>query len=200
MALYAGHFDFTRPLIQTIDALFSAEECARIIESVRGDEWLEATINSHRGRVVDRSIRDASTAVVRDDSLAETLFSRVRASVPPSMIVEDFETGARVTMEPEGVFVPLRVYRYTAGQRFGLHHDQSYLREDGARSLLTLLVYLNDDFTGGETDFPEQRRCVTPQTGSALWFQHMLLHAGRAVNDGVKYVLRSDVLYRTTAR
>ena len=57
------------------------------------------------------------------------------------------------------------------------------------------MVYLNDDFAGGETEFVDLRRTIVPRTGSALLFQHMLLHAGETVTSGVKYVLRSDVLY-----
>jgi hypothetical protein len=65
-----------------------------------------------------------------------------------------------------------------------------------ARSLLTLLLYLDDDCDGGETDFPEQDIRVTPRRGDALWFQHRVLHAGRPVARGVKHVLRGDALYR----
>jgi hypothetical protein len=57
------------------------------------------------------------------------------------MIVEDPRAGGRVTMEPCGVFLPLRVYRYLPGQHFGLHQDRGYIGPDGARSLLTLMVY-----------------------------------------------------------
>src|SRR5262249_5690618 len=86
---------------------------------------------------------------------------------------------------------------------FGLHHDQSYRAADGSRSLLTLLVYLSDGddgVVGGETEFPEQGRVIAPRAGAALWFQHMLLHAGREVTAGVKYVLRTDVLYAARRR
>jgi prolyl 4-hydroxylase len=38
-----------------------------------------------------------------------------------------------------------------------------------------------------------------PKTGTALLFQHMLLHAGTRVTEGSKLVLRSDVLYRPEA-
>jgi hypothetical protein len=55
---------------------------------------------------------------------------------------------------------------------------------------------LNEGFSGGETDFPEQSRTIVPKTGESLLFQHKLLHAGKPVTDGTKYVLRSDVLYR----
>jgi hypothetical protein len=37
---------------------------------------------------------------------------------------------------------------------------------------------------------------IVPKAGTALLFQHMLLHAGTRVRSGVKMVLRSDVLYR----
>lgn len=196
MALYAGHFDFTKPLLHEVPSLYSTEECAQILSSVADAEWLPATVNSHDGRVVDTKVRDSSTAVVRDAQLAETLFHRILAHVPAEMIVADARTGLRGAMLVTGIFIPLRVYRYEPGQHFGLHQDQAYTGPDNSRSLLTLMLYLNDDFEGGETDFPEQDRCVIPKTGTALWFQHMLLHAGRRVVRDRKYVLRSDVLYR----
>ena len=59
----------------------------------------------------------------------------------------------------------------------------------------TLMVTLNDDFEGSETDFPEQDRKVVPKTGSVLWFQHMLVHSGERVLRGEKSVRRSDVLH-----
>jgi hypothetical protein len=104
--------------------------------------------------------------------------------------------GSRTIRAVMGIYLPLRIYRYEPGQHFGLHQDQAYAGPDGSRSLLTLMVYLNDDFEGGDTDFPEQETRVVPKTGTALWFQHMLLHSGTRVVRGVKYVLRSDVLYR----
>jgi hypothetical protein len=48
-------------------------------------------------------------------------------------------------------------------------------------------------FEGGDTDFRDFR--VVPRTGSALLFIHDTWHEGAAVSRGVKYVLRSDVLY-----
>jgi hypothetical protein len=199
MPLYAGHFDFTQRLLATVPDLYSVDECAGVLRGAAGAEWLPATVNSHEGRVVDRTIRDSTTAVLDDAGLARQLFERIRPHVPPRMSVEDPRAGARMTMAVTGIFLPLRIYRYEPGQHFGLHQDQSYAGADGSRSLLTLMVYLNDDFDGGETDFPEQGTRVAPRTGTALWFQHMLLHSGTRVASGTKYVLRSDVLYRGDA-
>ncbi|MDP3274924.1 MAG: 2OG-Fe(II) oxygenase [Deltaproteobacteria bacterium] len=199
MAHYAGHFDFSRPLIRVLPGLFSADECDRLIARVRDGEWLAATVNGRNGREIASNIRDNSTAILRDDSLGQLLFERVQSSVPETMQADDFASGQRVTMRVVGVYSPLRVYRYEEGQKFGLHHDQSYEGPDNSHSLLTLMVYLNDDFEGGETDFPEEKQRVVPVRGSVLWFQHMLLHAGRAVTKGTKYVLRSEVLYRSVS-
>jgi hypothetical protein len=58
------------------------------------------------------------------------------------------------------------------------------------------VFYLNDDFTGGETLFPELRRNIAPRRGRALLFQHRVLHEASAVTAGEKLVLRTDVLYR----
>lgn len=96
-------------------------------------------------------------------------------------------------------------------------------------SRLTFLVYLNDDFEGGGTTFfqprmsppeeaqgeaPDSDGCkyrvlvdawgVRPQQGSVLCFPHgdfveSLVHEGSAVTRGVKYVIRTDVLYSTSA-
>ena len=61
---------------------------------------------------------------------------------------------------------------------------------------MTFMVYLNDDFEGGETDFGDF--LVTPKIGDALCFMHSSMHEGRAVSNGTKYVLRTDVMYKQT--
>jgi hypothetical protein len=195
MGMYAGHFDFSQRLLWTVPDLFSAAECAALVEGSARREWLPATVNSADGRVVEAQLRDSSTAVLRDPPLAAELYRRVRPHVPARMTTE-LPSQGRVEMEVTGVHLPLRVYRYEPGQHFGLHQDQSYFGPHGEKSLLTFMVYLNEGFGGGETDFPEQHEIIAPRTGTALLFQHMLLHAGRRVTTGTKLVLRSDVLYR----
>ena len=38
---------------------------------------------------------------------------------------------------------------------------------------------------------------IQPKCGRALLFQHRQLHEGREVTSGVKYVPRTDVMYRS---
>ncbi len=81
------------------------------------------------------------------------------------------------------------------------HRDGHYVRSPEEISLLTFMVYLNDGYEGGYTrfDLPNSADAVViePKAGSALVFAHPYLHEGQTVQSGVKYVLRTDVMYRT---
>ena len=56
------------------------------------------------------------------------------------------------------------------------------------------MIYLNDNFKGGETKFNDL--VVAPKKGSALVFYHYLVHEGTEVIEGIKYVLRTDIMFR----
>jgi hypothetical protein len=58
----------------------------------------------------------------------------------------------------------------------------------------TLLMYLNDDFDGGETSFRSYKsgeedpivQSIVPKTGSVLLFDHAQEHQGNIVRNGRK--------------
>lgn len=54
--------------------------------------------------------------------------------------------------------------------------------------------FLNNDFEGGETEF-ENLFTAAPKKGTALVFYHPLQHEGKTLVRGLKYVLRTDVMY-----
>lgn len=181
--------------------MLSASHCADLIDRAEAGVWLPATVNGFEGRERRPEVRDNDLALLEDPELVSLLHARLRPSMPARY------RGRAVV----GIHDRLRCYRYRVGQRFGLHRDQSYRGPDSTRMLgapetesssvsvktrsaFTLLVYLNDDFVGGETNFPDQSRVIQPQRGAALVFQHMLLHSGEPVSQGTKYVLRTDIL------
>jgi hypothetical protein len=87
------------------------------------------------------------------------------------------------------------IARYVEGDRFEVHTDAPYVRDRSTRSLFSILVYLNDDFAGGMTSFPDLRRNFNPEAGVALVFGHAHRHCGRPVTAGVKYVLHLFAMY-----
>ena len=59
-----------------------------------------------------------------------------------------------------------------------------------------MLVYFNGNFEGGETRFMEQLdQTVVPTPGRAAIFQHKIRHEGLEIRRGVKYAMRTDVIY-----
>jgi hypothetical protein len=144
-------------------------------------------------------IRDNDRAEFSDPDLAAKLWEQCRLCVP-----EELEGGS-----PVGLDDNFRFYRYDVGQRFKRHKDGVVERSSTDRSRLTCLIYLNEEFTGGETVFystlmidgvRSEDVVVVPRAGDALFFLHEWWHEGRELTAGRKYVLRSDVFYRFPAK
>src|SRR5262249_7597224 len=100
-----------------------------------------------------------------------------------------------------GVNERIRCYEYSSGQRFAPHSDGAFFRDDSERSWYTYIIYLNEEFEGGETIFfVEPEIVIRPRTGSGLFFPHPIIHEGAAVKSGVKYAMRTDLMYRKEAK
>ncbi|KAF3765090.1 hypothetical protein M406DRAFT_356805 [Cryphonectria parasitica EP155] len=115
-----------------------------------------------------------------------------------------------------GLSPNIRVYRYSPGQFFDAHYDDSnvvQIESDHGpvvtKTTWTLLLYLTsaaDGCQGGETVFfPHDRRvtkeevAVPPETGMLLLHKHgndCMLHEGREVTAGEKWIIRSDLCVR----
>lgn len=95
-------------------------------------------------------------------------------------------------------FEELRIKKYEPGteDQFDTHVDvQDHAT---AKRFLAFLVYLNDDFFGGETDFPYNKLTVRPKTGTVLVFPPtwQYPHRGLPVREGEpKYILSSYLHY-----
>ncbi|KAM0239989.1 hypothetical protein ACHAPO_002968 [Fusarium lateritium] len=106
----------------------------------------------------------------------------------------------------------MRFLKYSPGQYFKPHCDGAYFYTEGPgkefETFYTVHLYLNDsvendptsELQGGATSFldrkGEKRVDVNPKAGSVLIFQHKgLFHEGALVNKGIKYTMRTDILY-----
>jgi prolyl 4-hydroxylase len=188
--MYAALLDLTQPLWWTVDGVLSPDECASLVARIEAMGPKLAPVSRAEGPVIDEGTRNNTRVMFDDTALSGLLFERLRPRLPVEL------SGRRVI----GANERLRCYRYTPGQRFAPHHDGAFYRSDVERSLLTLIVYLNEGFSGGETALLDVGEVIRPKTGMALLFQHHLLHEGVRVTDGVKYVARSDVMYRAVDR
>lgn len=99
----------------------------------------------------------------------------------------------------------LHIVRYQVGGEYKKHQDffhpgESYYENvinRGGQRTHSVLLYLNDDFTGGETDFPKLQIKVKPEKGKMIVWTNLnedgtldydSIHAGLPVITGVKYI------------
>ena len=166
---------------------FSPEECAARIAATEATGYVQAAIG--HGNTIAKDYRDNLRVMDTDRSLSKIMFERALPFLPPKML------GRR----PVGFNERLRYYRYDVGHVFQPHKDGAFIRDNGEMSFQTVLVYLNDGFEGGTTDFyyddGSPYISVEPVRGMALVFRHDINHGGAQVIGGTKYVLRSDVMY-----
>ena len=81
---------------------------------------------------------------------------------------------------PIEFYEELQVANYKPGQLYNPHYDACKKNDDyckevfnklgGNNRYATFIIYLNDNFTGGETEFPKKNIDVKPKKGKAVLF------------------------------
>jgi prolyl 4-hydroxylase len=179
--------DHKQPYIVEAPKLLSPDECQDLIAKIESIGPEIAPITTRQGAVVRTEIRNNDRVMFDDDAFAQTLLDRIRGRAPKS--IHGFEL--------VGVNERFRCYRYKPGMRFAPHMDGAFHRNANEQSFYSFLDYLNEGFEGGHTTFAtEPEISIRPKTGMGLLFQHAIIHEGSIVNSGVKYVARTDLMYR----
>jgi prolyl 4-hydroxylase len=160
-------------------------------------------IGDDQYRVNERA-RNNLRVIIEARPLAAALWSRVAACINLT------HEGATAV----GLNERLRVYKYEVGHHFSPHYDRRTQLPQG-QTRFSFVIYLSEGFLGGGTRFFEEKSkssrrgqergrkfnnqpklCVKPPIGGAVVFDHLLLHEGEQVTSGVKYAVRTDVIYR----
>ena len=101
---------------------------------------------------------------------------------------------------------PRFCYYDSDDQHFTIHYDYPVTTSKRDRSFLTFMLYLNGppDYEGGNTNFFGEDSEITyslqPESGLAIFFlqgaDNKLPHEGAPVTSGVKYIFRTEVMYK----
>jgi 2OG-Fe(II) oxygenase superfamily len=201
--------------------VLTASECTALLSAAAATAgWERATVNAYGRLVLDEQIRSCDRIIWDDQQVISRVWDRCKALILPDIGVLDGDNpshrqwGAirrqkwRLTRPNER----MRILKYGPGEFFAPHMDGVYTTPDRKeRSFFTMHLYLNDDehqdgqgpLVGGATsflthfDFRTQPQIdVQPKMGSVLIFQHShLIHAGDELESGIKYTLRTDLMY-----
>jgi prolyl 4-hydroxylase len=186
--------------------VLNEEPLIRIFHDLIHPLVLDALINLAAPLVQRSQIVDAQTGVARADPMRNSS----HVTLGPRQhdhVVEAVEAClGRITGLPSlhGEF--LQVLRYRQGEEFRPHVD--YFNESGAGSYKsladggqraqTVLTYLNQDYRGGSTAFPQLKLDIKGRRGDVLHFHNLgpdglghrdTLHAGMPVLEGEKWLL-----------
>ena len=171
-------------LIWTIENFISKKECETLILFSEQQGYEEAKVSLTTGAKIMKGIRNNYRLVYKDVNLANKYWQTLKKFCPNTLEKN----------EASGLNEQFRFYKYESDQRFKRHIDGRFKRSDQEESRVTFMIYLNDDFSGGETKFDNVT--ISPKTGTALCFIHEQKHEGCPVPEGTKYVIRSDVMYK----
>lgn len=161
--------------------LFSLAEC-EFLRATAEPLYMRSTINDAQGRQVPHPLRGSDGAPIHwliEDPAIQALNRRLAAA-----------SGTAYDQAE-----PLLVLRYRPGQQYQRHFDA--LPGLTNQRVRTALVYLNEDYAGGETEFPRLDLRVKGRTGDVLVFSNtgpdgradpLSEHAGLPVVSGVKHL------------
>jgi hypothetical protein len=189
------------PLIKTIAGFATAAECKWLIAAAAPHlerAIIYSTETGEPGRDAGRTNRFALFDFAHLDLVIEMIRARIASAI-----------GA-----PLPCLEVSQVLSYAAGEEFAPHCDfldaRSMADEIARRGqrAVTVLVYLNEEFEGGETSFPELGLDHRGRTGDALVFSNVdpggmpdprTRHAGRPPTHGEKWLFSQWVRDRMPA-
>lgn len=189
------------PRIRVVENFASPEECDWLMARAQGGLGPAMVLDKQSGREAthpDRTNKALELNVTAMDVVIQVVRARIAAA----------------TNLPLPVFEPAQIMHYSPGEEFRPHYD--FLTDDAegwaaqrrryGQRIATFLLYLNDDFEGGETDFPSIGISHRGGKGDALFFANIdgagapdrkTLHAGRPPTRGQKWILSQWIRDRT---
>jgi len=158
-------------------------------------------------------VHSGSGVVAESRTNRETDFNIVQADIVLTLLRA--RIGAATGLPPAAMELS-KVLHYAVGQQFAPHFDYldagapglaAEIQRQGQR-LATFLIYLNDDFDGGETEFHAIGLRHRGRRGDALMFANVdlagqpdrrTLHSGRAPTRGEKWLFSQWIRDRVPA-
>jgi len=180
--------------IWVLPNFFSRQECQHWIDFMEGQEPLDYVKQRGTRYLAAREcFRWSSGADC--STLSHRIFERLRDHTQLLQLLPTNSDGERpVTCNPN-----LRLYKYGPGMSFGKHIDEANVVKGHGVTRMTVLIYLSE-CRGGATRF-EGDIAFEPKVGAILLHVHgedlCLEHEADPVVTGVKYVLRTDLVYST---
>ncbi|HEX8526110.1 2OG-Fe(II) oxygenase [Allosphingosinicella sp.] len=180
-SLPAGERVSESPEVTVYRGLFSAAECD-YLRQMAEPGYQPSFVYDSAGRPLRDTIRTSDGSTIHwqiEDPAVHALNRRLAATSGTG-----YDQGES-----------LQILRYRPGEQYHPHFD--YVEDSDNQRILTALVYLNQDYEGGETCFVKTGLKVKGRKGDAVVFRNaapdgridpLAEHAGLPVTSGIKYL------------
>lgn len=176
--------------IEEIPNFLSQEECNRIIELSINN--LSQSKLFKEGDSEDLNVRRSKQAWLtgKEDPMLVTISERIAQRTNTN--ITDQESYQVVKYDKDGFYNP-----HFDACNLKVTEDCERMNRGRGPRYLTFLIYLNDDYEGGGTFFPELNQIVKPETGKAVIFYNVddvgnvlpkSRHGGMEVTRGEKWI------------
>ncbi|MDT8397266.1 MAG: 2OG-Fe(II) oxygenase [Pseudomonadales bacterium] len=190
----------TAPLVRSFPDFIPAEVCRLLIRQSR--------VRLKPALVYDPLNKRDFRSSTRTNSIAQ--FNLVENDIVHFLLQEHMSAASKVPMVQ---MEATAILHYSPGQEISEHFDfvdpnipnyRQEIAENGQR-IITFLIYLNDDYTGGETVFPKLDISHKGQAGEGMYFVNALadgssdlrtLHAGTPPLQGEKWIVSQFIRNR----
>uniref|UniRef100_A0A7S2V6U5 Prolyl 4-hydroxylase alpha subunit domain-containing protein n=1 Tax=Entomoneis paludosa TaxID=265537 RepID=A0A7S2V6U5_9STRA len=177
----------------------TTSECGSIIDRAEKIGFEAALVNVGMGKQqLITDYRNSDRLIIDDTEFATILFKRIWDYIP-----QEFRDPGGKVWKATCLNERMRILRYKKGHFFKKHMDGQYDRPDGSESSrITVMIYLNGDYEGGHTlmyaDEFDESVTVQAEPGMIFIFDHRLAHEAPTLQSGVKYAIRTDIMYAET--
>ena len=182
------------PGLAVTQNFLSADQCDELVNFLSKQPTADASVDlvALKSGEIDRRVdQQRITKAVELGEKQETVIRYVVMAFR-DVAVPYFEASLDTFETPSAL-------KYLSGGRFDLHADSEQWSDSEQRWVRTqnrdfsLLLYLNDGYTGGTICFPNFNIEIEPRRGMLLTFpsDHRFVHAAKPVISGERYVIAS---------
>ncbi|MBX9952511.1 MAG: NAD(+) synthase [Candidatus Obscuribacterales bacterium] len=209
-----------------LHGILSPEECQVLLDEISGHDWLPVGIDGMKRGFNAATDQIGSWRLSHfSNKLAQTLWTRIAPHIPRVRLMSA-DTPTDIDDHPVwravGVAPLMRFIRYKQSGALIPHYDSTHILNGQKRTLMSVVLYVSAPTAGGggetrfikdpqaavprfQKDYADWTRLaqqndillpVKPQTGSALLFDHRLLHdSAPIIGTGEKIIIRTDLEY-----
>ena len=177
-------------MITEIEGFLSEEECSELVTMIDANHTRSSVVEGGTDISTVSDTRTSSTCNLdTNNELVSKIHNRISTKLE----------------QPLSKGEALQGQLYEQGQFFKPHNDyfsgtayDKHCLQSGNRTF-TFMIYLNDDFEGGGTNFPKLNKTIQPKKGKAVIWQNTIdgvgqpetLHEGQSIYSGKKYIITS---------